>query len=93
MPWLWILFLIAGMYLAVKIVQGAKEFASWLADNRMFAEEQKRARQRHRAAHPQQIAVPALKERSVTMAGRSACKPATEPAAKVRPESIAPPGD
>jgi hypothetical protein len=46
MPWLGILLLIAGVYVLVLIVRAAIDFARWLGDEREWAKEQKRMKQK-----------------------------------------------
>ena len=61
MPWLWILFLIIGAYLVVKIVQGIRDVVAWAIENRELAAIQKESKERHRQGHLSKP--PALKER------------------------------
>ena len=62
MPWFWFLIIVVGIYLVVKIIQGVRDFVSWWAEGRAFAEEQKIARQRRQQGHPMSTP-PALKEK------------------------------
>ena len=51
MPWLWILIFIFGTYLLVKIVQGVRDFAVWIIENRDLAKLQQASRELHRQGH------------------------------------------
>ncbi len=44
MPWLWVLVVIAGVYLLVKIIQGIREFIEWLGEPRIDPKAYKRAK-------------------------------------------------
>ena len=62
MPWVWILILIVGVYLVVKLVQGIREIVAWWVEGRAFAKLQKKSREQRRQGHPTSKP-PALKER------------------------------
>jgi hypothetical protein len=61
MPWFWILVLVIGVYLVVKLVQGIRELISWWIDERAFAELQQKSREYRRQGHVSKP--PVLKER------------------------------
>lgn len=75
MPWLWMLFLIIGAYLVVKLVQGIRDFVAWWVENRELAELRQKSRELHRQGRSSGKPPP-LKERS------SSITLATKPPAK-----------
>ena len=62
MPWLWVIFLIVGIYVLVKAIQGIMDAVVWYREEHAYAQEQKRVRQERRQGH-HQLTPPPLKER------------------------------
>ena len=61
MPWVWILALIVGAYVAVKSVQGIRDLVTWYLEGRAFVREQKELKGQHAL---RQASIPPLKEKS-----------------------------
>ena len=48
MPWLWVIFLLGGLYIVVKTVQGIMDFAVWLNESREMAKAQEAWKEKRR---------------------------------------------
>lgn len=62
MPWLWLIPLIIGIYLVVKLVQGIRDFVSWWSEGRVLAQLQQKSKEHSHHGHPT-TKPPTLKEK------------------------------
>jgi hypothetical protein len=63
MPWVWVLVLVVGFYVAVKSVQGIRDLVNWYIDGRAFDREQKKLKGQHVL---RQASIPPLKEKTTS---------------------------